>query len=406
MGIRGLYSTLKKRGLDPVAADPQDYQNQAVEVDLFGAFYGSLVRQITDDYDPSKVRAVGLTMAARLAKDFTPAQCTIHIDGAPSQQKRSEHIRRKNRLTADLKKLQANLKVMSTKSSNGQWTSKSVVTKIKKGLRDVYRFDAAAKQTLRDALREKGFSVCTCRTEADTCIARTLTMAAGSFVVSADSNLLIYLSVTKILRPIFHGLAYALYTKESVTNALHVPSADYVTLLGIVSKNDYTENIPGLGIVRNLEIIRALSQSPDISYMFDAYRFMAAIKTHEVTNQSRFKPSEDIFLDLEEKVLQLQPGDEAADEDMLGFDFNSAAPQFRHLELQRFAVAAYQHASRSAVPFYVARNSKRNQFRSIFSDKKSILPRQSIDFSTVVPHDRPQPKAKPPVKTRKAVLKN
>ncbi|KAG0345856.1 hypothetical protein BGZ54_005407, partial [Gamsiella multidivaricata] len=56
MGIRGLYSTLKKRGLDPVAADPQDYQNQAVEVDLFGAFYGSLVRQITDDYDPSKVR--------------------------------------------------------------------------------------------------------------------------------------------------------------------------------------------------------------------------------------------------------------------------------------------------------------------------------------------------------------
>ncbi|KAI7817767.1 hypothetical protein BC939DRAFT_496420 [Gamsiella multidivaricata] len=325
MGIRGLYSTLKKRGLDPVAADPQDYQNQAVEVDLFGAFYGSLVRQITDDYDPSKVRAVGLTMAARLAKDFTPAQCTIHIDGAPSQQKRNEHIRRKNRLTADLKKLQADLKVMSTKSSNGQWTSKSVVTKIKKGLRDVYRFDAAAK------------------TEADTCIARTLTMAAGSFVVSADSDLLIYPSVTKVLRPIFHGLAYALYTKESVTNALHVPSADYVTLLGIVSKNDYTENIPGLEIVRNLEIIRALPQSPDIRHMLDAYRFMAAIKTHEVIDQSRFKPSEGIFLDLEEKVLQLQPGDEAADEDMLGFDFNSAAPQFRHLKLQRFAVAAYQH---------------------------------------------------------------
>ncbi|KAG0345689.1 hypothetical protein BGZ54_005462, partial [Gamsiella multidivaricata] len=47
----------------------------------------------------------------------------------------------------------------------------------------------------------------------------------------------------------------------------------------------------------------------------------------------------------------------------------------------------------------------RNQFRPIFSDKKSILPRQSIDFSTAVPHDRPQPKAKPPVKTRKAVVK-
>ncbi|KAI7819135.1 hypothetical protein BC939DRAFT_479798 [Gamsiella multidivaricata] len=171
-------------------------------------------------------------------------------------------------------------------------------------------------------------------------------MAAGSFAVSADSDLLIYPSVTKGLRPIFHGLAYALYTKESVTNALHVPSADYVTLLGIVSKNDYTENIPGLGIVRNLEIIRALRLSPDIRHMLDGYRFMAAIKSHEVIDQSRFKPSEDIFLDLEEKVLQLQPGDEVADEDMLGFGFNIAAPQFWHLKLQRFAVAAYQHASR------------------------------------------------------------
>ncbi|KAI7831126.1 hypothetical protein BC939DRAFT_473193 [Gamsiella multidivaricata] len=345
MGVRGLYSTLKKRGLDPVAVDPQNYQNQAVEVDLFGAFYGSLVRQITDDYDPSKVRAVSLTMAARLAKDFTPAKCTIHIGGAPSQQKRNEHIRRKNRLTADLKKLQANLKVMRTKSSNGQWTSKSVVAKIKKGLRDVYRFDTA-KLTLRDALQEKGFYVCICRTEADTCIARTLTMAAGSFAVSADSDLLIYPSVTKVLRPVFHGLAYALYTKECVTNALQVPSADYVTLLGIVSKNDYTENIPGPGIVRNLEIIRALPQSPDIRLMLGPYKFMAAIKSHEAIDQTRFKPSEDIFLDLEEKVLQLQPGDEAADEDMLGFDFNIASPQFRHLKVQRFAVAAYQHASR------------------------------------------------------------
>ncbi|KAG0352482.1 hypothetical protein BGZ54_002759, partial [Gamsiella multidivaricata] len=167
-------------------------------------------------------------------------------------------------------------------------------------------------------------------------------------MVSADSDLLIYPSITKVLRPIFHGLAYA-FTKESVTNALQSylsPNTDYVTLLGIVSKNDYTENIPGLGIVRNLEIIRALPQSPDIRHMLDAYRFMAAIKTHEVIDQTRFKPSEDIFLDLEEKVLQLQPGDEAADEDMLGFDFNIASPQFRHLKLQRFAVAAYQHASR------------------------------------------------------------
>ncbi|KAI7819726.1 hypothetical protein BC939DRAFT_251781 [Gamsiella multidivaricata] len=139
--------------------------------------------------------------------------------------------------------------------------------------------------------------------------------------------------------------------------------------------------------------------------MLDAYRFTAAIKTHEDIDQTRFKPSEDIFLGLEEKVLQSQPGDEAADEDMLGFDFNIASPQFRHFKAERFAVTAYQHASRSAVPFYVARKSKRNQFRPIFSDKKSILPRQSIDFSTAVSHDRLQPKAKPRVKTQKAVAK-
>ncbi|KAF8919126.1 hypothetical protein BGZ58_004669, partial [Dissophora ornata] len=206
MGVTGFYQALKKRGLDPAPSDIQECKNKLVDIDLFGSFYGWLVGQITGDYGPTKVAKVSHAVAARLANDFTPVQCTIRIDGAPSVQKQKAHIERKNSRAASFRALEANLKAMGTKSANGQWTSQSLMRKIQNGLHNVFRFESADKNTMRDIFREKGFQVCECKTEADVCIARTL---AGSspdlLVVSADSDLLIYQQVAGVLRPIIRG---------------------------------------------------------------------------------------------------------------------------------------------------------------------------------------------------------
>jgi len=120
MGVTGFYQALKKHGLDPAPIDTQECKNELVDIDLFGSFYGWLVGQITDDYDPTKVAKVSHTLAARLANDFIPVQYTIHIDGAPSVQKRNTHIKRKNLRGASFRTLEANLKAMGTKSTKGQ----------------------------------------------------------------------------------------------------------------------------------------------------------------------------------------------------------------------------------------------------------------------------------------------
>ncbi|KAI8603890.1 hypothetical protein EDD21DRAFT_441613 [Dissophora ornata] len=231
---------------------------------------GWLVGHVTDGYDPTKVAKVSHAAAARLIIDFTPAQCIIRIDGVSSVQKWKAHIERKNSQAASSRALEASLKVMATKSANGQQTSQSLMS-----------------------------------------------------------------------------------PKHRPRNAM------------LISKNDYSENISGLVVVRSLEHIRNIPQNLGLRLMFQVCIAAVAVKIQAPIDPSRFRPSEEIFLDCKKDVLQLRAGDEAAGEDTPMFDFDDAV----HL----------------TPPFCVAKSSKRNQFQSIFSDKKSILVPNSIDILSARP---------------------
>ncbi|KAF9342308.1 hypothetical protein BGX34_008396, partial [Mortierella sp. NVP85] len=134
--------------------------------------------------------------------------------------------------------------------------------------------------------------VCRCTTEADFCIGHGAT--SGSIAISSDSDLLIYPNVTSLVRPLpkkHH--AYGIYEREQVLEALGLPTPQHLVLYGIVTSNDYSNNIPGLGPVNNTDIIRSIDGNETVKKMLDKYILAAAAfaKPGVSVDAKMFQPS-------------------------------------------------------------------------------------------------------------------
>ncbi|KAK3817638.1 MAG: hypothetical protein J3Q66DRAFT_401008 [Benniella sp.] len=130
----------------------------------------------------------------------------IDLLGAFHAYKADEHANHEERRQKTLTRLDAELVRMETFSQNGKWTPESTYRKIQKYLRECYVFTRTAKQTLRYGMQDH-FEVCLPTGEADTCISRSTGgwTQLNEYVVSGDSDLLIYGSVQRLIRPLPHG---------------------------------------------------------------------------------------------------------------------------------------------------------------------------------------------------------
>lgn len=77
---------------------------------------------------------------------------------------------------------------------------KHVYFSAKKNLEKAFSWSLIAKQSLIDPLRSKGWSAVVCKTEADVTSARY--SRQDDIVVSRDSDLLFYLNMNTLWRPI------------------------------------------------------------------------------------------------------------------------------------------------------------------------------------------------------------
>ncbi|KAG0073939.1 hypothetical protein BGZ93_004656, partial [Podila epicladia] len=113
------------------------------------------------------------------------------------------------------------------------------------------------RQAFVDYMAKKGYDIILCDTEADIKIAADC--EEEDVVVTGDSDLLIYKSVPAVWRPMGGGKSrrYWLYNKAAVLDALDVTSTQLVAL-AVISGNDYTRNIPTLGIETNRKLIKKL----------------------------------------------------------------------------------------------------------------------------------------------------
>ncbi|KAF9280726.1 hypothetical protein BGZ68_007048 [Mortierella alpina] len=390
MGLKDFFKTLAKKGLKPTYADLSEIEeNATVDVDLLGTplFRNFLLRHITEGYDDSSALATGTALGNYVFSLFGGPDrvVRIHLDGAPSEEKQCTHEARLTKRTEHMEDLAGELVKMREKSEQGKWTCQTTISKITKLLHQVFVLETTDKARLVEGMQSRaGITVCECRSESDTCIARVST-AGPHVVVSGDSDLLAYRTIDRVLRSIPRTSDFGWYKKEDILRTLELPTDLHLVLLAIVLKNDYGSNIKGLGIVRNCNIIRQIPQPTDgnLDSMLQAYVAAAQAQVKKPVSKSQFNNAKRIFFDHTETIRE-QSG--TSNE-----FFTRHSREFQHLKDLRFQMAREARAARPGpVPFYVAKRSKRNQFRPIFRTKESILSgSKEVDISKVQRHEAP-----------------
>lgn len=127
---------------------------------------------------------------------------------------------------------------------------------VKKPLANAFRWTPESRDGLIRFLRQKGWEVVQCDTEADLRIATDTVQ--GDIVISGDSDLFIYGSVTNLWRP-RRGGGFLEYRKEALLSSLGFQHAAQLTALGVVSTNDYNRSIYGLGCETNYKVIKDIN---------------------------------------------------------------------------------------------------------------------------------------------------
>ncbi|KAI7826597.1 hypothetical protein BC939DRAFT_114082 [Gamsiella multidivaricata] len=137
--------------------------------------------------------------------------------------------------------------------SEGAHIRKRHFTNVDKQLTNAFRWDVEARNGLVRFLENHGWRVVQCDTEVDVKIA-TDTME-GDIVISGDSDFLIYHSIPVVWRPVCGG-GFLEYRKNDMLSALGLETAEQLTVLGVVSTNDYNRSLYGLGCEINYKIVK------------------------------------------------------------------------------------------------------------------------------------------------------
>lgn len=329
MGIEGLYKELSKHHLNPQAIDVKELAqrpNTTIEIDLFGAFYTTVIDTITKEYFQEgarstrpgyqlpprgrEARRTGYALAGIIQQTFGRVDnIIIHIDGDPCQEKTKAYGSRQTAKQERIRNLEVLQARMDARSAQGRFTSRSCVRDIKKHLWQIFRLTADDKNFMTEAMREKGCTVCQCTTESDFCIGRRAGIQGQErYVVSGDSDLLIYRNVQQVIRPLpkTRGV-FSQYTKQAVLEALGFPTPEHLTLYGIVSKNDYTSNIPNISLAGNRKIIQGLRPNTIDMMLNDYTREVNKATGRQHDTRALFRQSLRCFMDHQQTPLVLMP---------------------------------------------------------------------------------------------------
>ena len=128
---------------------------------------------------------------------------------------------------------------------------------IEKHMKKSFYWSLESRKEFASYLQQNGWQVQVESTEADLAIARDC--APGDLVVSGDSDMTIYCTVDKVCRPISRG-RFLVYDLQDVVTTLGI-SRIQLTVLGVVSDNDYNKNIRLLGSATNFKIVKELAGS-------------------------------------------------------------------------------------------------------------------------------------------------
>ena len=226
-------------------------QGNKLRVDMQGSFFSTIRYVYANDHGLEAAHAMVLKNLEKRVSDRTSA--VLYFDGEQCKEKLCTQQQRQRARAKALDAADSHLQTLTDTLANGGRVRKRHFANIKKQLTNSFRWDAETRDSLVLFLRSHGWTVVQCETEADVKIAADFVQ--GDIVISGDSDLLIYRHITVVWRPTRDG-GFLEYKKSDVLSALGFNSAEQLTLLGVVSTNDYNRSLYGLGCETNYKIIK------------------------------------------------------------------------------------------------------------------------------------------------------
>ncbi|KAG9319415.1 hypothetical protein KVV02_002475 [Mortierella alpina] len=181
----------------------------------------------------------------------------LYVDGHQANEKQATHDARgatRAVAKAEAQKLLSEIKDRVKKDlSVRKWRLDNTDKSIKKS----FYWNVHDRAPFCRHMEHSGWTVQTAATEADVAIAREI--EPGDVAISRDCDMLIYGRICMLYRRISRG-RFLVHDIQEVAASLDLTRAQ-LTILGVVSHNDYNRNISSLGTATNHKIIRELSHA-------------------------------------------------------------------------------------------------------------------------------------------------
>ncbi|KAK3815285.1 MAG: hypothetical protein J3Q66DRAFT_389148 [Benniella sp.] len=310
MGIRGLVKFFEDKGVPHTTR--QRFTEDMVHVDMMSVFYPLLRARhyqalsdeasriskrinATQDHGVFQMCSIIQSACSSTAsvinrqlreKGVTPDNATLHFDGARSQGKHRAHLIRRNATIQSLTTLRQEAAEYLT-TGNGNLTS-----------------------ILRRAKNNTGvpghFKEGVCEFESDVCMARTC--GPTDIIMSGDSDAFVYSTIQNVAFATQNGeRSYEMYKKYDILQTLDITS-DQLSLLGIITQNDYNVHIQGMTTRRNYEEFIMDNEFAIDQGAEPAMAFREAVQAYKnqfasPDAQGEFHDAIDVFVDFTEAPL-------------------------------------------------------------------------------------------------------
>lgn len=255
MGIEGLWPFVRKKGYEPTLRYQPTLNNSPApgptrRLDVLGSLYLT----IRNAYWNNSLDIAHAIVEREISKLGTPANLVLYIDGAPCAEKQQTQQKRKETGDEAIKSAREGVTAMEERVANNLRVRKQHFLGVTKHLRTAFYWSPEARHAFAQYMHLRQWTVVECLTEADLRIAADC--QPGDVVITKDSDLLVYGSINTIWRPISKARVLV-YSVPDLLRVLNI-NRSQLTVLGVVSKNDYNRNIHTLGSATNFSIIKGL----------------------------------------------------------------------------------------------------------------------------------------------------
>ncbi|KAF9344664.1 hypothetical protein BGX26_004059, partial [Mortierella sp. AD094] len=255
MGLKGFYPLLRKKGYQPSVVHSSAVPTTSTTTTIRRLDLLSRFGVIRAAYSQNAVDKAHMILEKDIQRFGSQENILIYVDGAQAAEKKDTAEIRVNARKKAVAQCEKSLTELKGRIDNiNTKPRKRHFTDVKTSLANTFYWTLPMREAFAEYMKEAGWTVRLCETEADLAIAQEC--KPNDVVISADSDMLAYSTVTTLWRPVSKGLILV-YDLEDVCRTLSLSRAQ-LTALAVVSGNDYGKNIYSLGAVTNYSIIKTI----------------------------------------------------------------------------------------------------------------------------------------------------